>query len=143
VEKLTHESAPNRNWSSVAWSPDGKTLYANRFDVSFTDSDVYAVDAASGKSTNLTPHQGNVIFVATSLSPDGETLLVTSNQKGGYQNVALLGVATKKLDCDRYTVGGEVGRFLSQPREVHVHPQRRRAHGPVYGGPRHAPIPED
>jgi dipeptidyl aminopeptidase/acylaminoacyl peptidase len=98
LEKLTHESAPNRNWSSVAWSPDGKTLYANRIEVSFTDSDVYAVDVASGKTTNLTPHQGNVIFVASSLSPDGKTLLVTSNQKGGYQNVALLDIATKKLD---------------------------------------------
>jgi Tol biopolymer transport system component len=82
----------------VAWSPDGKTLYANRSDVSFTDSDVYAVDVASGKTTNLTPHQGNVLFFASSLSPDGTTLLVTSNQKGGYQNVALLDVATKKLD---------------------------------------------
>ncbi|HEY6937256.1 MAG TPA: S9 family peptidase [Terriglobales bacterium] len=98
VEKLTHESAPNRSWGVVAWSPDGRTLYANRYDVSFTDADVYAVDVASGKTTNLTPHQGNVLFFASSLSPEGTTLLVTSNQKGGYQNVALLEIATKKLD---------------------------------------------
>jgi dipeptidyl aminopeptidase/acylaminoacyl peptidase len=98
VEKLTHESAPNRSWGVVAWSPDGRTLYANRYDVSFTDADVYAVDLASGKTTNLTPHQGNVLFFASSLSPEGTTLLVTSNQKAGYQNVALLEVATKKLD---------------------------------------------
>jgi dipeptidyl aminopeptidase/acylaminoacyl peptidase len=98
VEKLTHESAPNRSWSVVAWSPDGKTLYANRFEVSFTDADIYAVDVASRKTTNLTPHQGNVLFFASSLSPEGTTLLVTSNQKGGYQNVALLDIATKKLD---------------------------------------------
>ncbi|HKW25494.1 MAG TPA: S9 family peptidase [Terriglobales bacterium] len=98
VEKLTHESAPNRNWTSVAWSPDGKTLYANRFEVSFIDSDIYAVDVASGKTTDLTPHQGNVLFFASSLSPDGKTLLVTSNQKGDYQNVALLDIASKKLD---------------------------------------------
>jgi dipeptidyl aminopeptidase/acylaminoacyl peptidase len=97
VEKLTQESTPSRSWSSVAWSPDGKTLYANRYDVSFTDSDVYAVDVASGTTTNLTPHQGNVLFFASSLSPEGTTLLVTSNQKGGYQNVALLDVATKRL----------------------------------------------
>src|SRR5579864_8218934 len=98
VEKLTHESTPSRSWSSVAWSADGKTLYANRFDVSFTDSDVYAVDVASGRTTNLTPHQGNVLFFASSLSPDGKTLLLTSNQKGGYQNVAMLDVATRKLE---------------------------------------------
>ena len=98
VELLTHESAPNRSWYSVAWSPDGKTLYANRVEVSFTDSDVYAIDVASGKTTNLTPHQGNVLFFGSSLSPDGKTLLLTSNQKGGYQNVALLDIASKKLD---------------------------------------------
>ncbi|HTM88331.1 MAG TPA: S9 family peptidase [Terriglobales bacterium] len=97
VVKLTHESAPNRSWGSVAWSPDGKTLYANRYDVSFTDSDIYAVDVASGKTTNLTPHQGKALFFASSLSPGGTTLLVTSNQKSGYQNVALLDIATKKL----------------------------------------------
>jgi dipeptidyl aminopeptidase/acylaminoacyl peptidase len=97
VTQLTHESSPNHSWGSVAWSPDGKTLYANRIEVSFTDSDVYAVDVASGKATNLTPHEGQVLYTASSLSGDGKTLLVTSNQKGGYQNVALLDVVGKKL----------------------------------------------
>ena len=94
---LTHEETPNHSWSSVAWSPDGKTLYANRVEVSFTDSDIYGVDLASGKATNLTPHEGKVLNFASSLSPDGKTLLITSNQKGGYQNVALLDIASKKL----------------------------------------------
>ena len=94
---LTHEESPNRSWSSVAWSPDGKTIYANRVEVSFTDSDVYEVDVATGKTTNLTPHEGKVLNFASSLSPDGKTLLVTSNQKGGYQNVGLLDLASKKL----------------------------------------------
>jgi dipeptidyl aminopeptidase/acylaminoacyl peptidase len=97
VSLLTHESTPNHSWGSAAWSPDGKTLYANRIEVSFTDSEVYAIDVASGKTTNLTPHQGQVLNIASSLSKDGKTLLVTSNQKGGYQNVALLNVAEKKL----------------------------------------------
>jgi dipeptidyl aminopeptidase/acylaminoacyl peptidase len=35
--------------------------------------------------------------VGSSLSKDGKTLLITSNRKGGYQNVALLDIATKKL----------------------------------------------
>lgn len=97
VSKLTHEETPNHSWNSVAWSPDGRTLYANRVEVSFTDSDVYAVDVTSGKTTNLTPHQGKVLNLASSLSPDGKTLLITCNQKGGYQNVALLDIAGKKL----------------------------------------------
>jgi dipeptidyl aminopeptidase/acylaminoacyl peptidase len=97
VTPLTNEATPNHSWGSVAWSRDGKTLYANRTEVSFTDSDVYAIDVATGKTTNLTPHQGNVLYQASSLSPDGKTLLLTSNQNGGYQNVALLDVASKQL----------------------------------------------
>lgn len=97
VRKLTEEKAPDRIWAAVAWSPDDRTLYANRVEVSFTDSDVYAIDVATGKLTNLTPHEGKTLFSASSLSPDGKTLLLTSNQKGGYQNVAMLDIATKKL----------------------------------------------
>ncbi len=94
---VTHEETPNHSWGAVAWSPDGKTLYANRIEISFTDSDIYAVDVESGKTTNLTAHDGKVLNLASSLSPDGKTLLIASNQKGGYQNVALLDIATKKV----------------------------------------------
>jgi len=97
VSKVTHEASPDHSWNSVAWSPDGKTLYANRFEISFTDADVYAVDVRSGKTTNLTAHQGKVLNFASSLSPDGKTLLITSNRKGGYQNVALLDIPTSKV----------------------------------------------
>jgi dipeptidyl aminopeptidase/acylaminoacyl peptidase len=71
-------------------------VYANRGEVSSTDADVYSLDVATGKARNLTPHQGKSLTNATSLSPDGRTLLVTSNAKNGYQNVALLDVATGK-----------------------------------------------
>jgi dipeptidyl aminopeptidase/acylaminoacyl peptidase len=94
---LTHENTANHLWQSVAWSPDGKTLYANRLEVSFADADIYAIDVASGKVTNLTGHQRQVLNIASSLSKDGKTLLITSDEKSGYQNVALLDIAAKKL----------------------------------------------
>ena len=62
-----------------------------------TDADVYAVNVVTGESTNLSPHQGKSLNLASSLSPDGKTLLITSDQKSGYQNVAMLDIATKKL----------------------------------------------
>ena len=34
--------APGSSFPS-AWSPHGKTLYADRLEVSFTDADVYAI----------------------------------------------------------------------------------------------------
>jgi dipeptidyl aminopeptidase/acylaminoacyl peptidase len=96
VRYLTHEPSADRSWSVVAWSPDGRTLYANRYDIGFTDTDIYAVNVATGKATNLTPHSGQQVVQASSLSPDGRTLLITSNEKGGFFNVALLDIASGK-----------------------------------------------
>jgi dipeptidyl aminopeptidase/acylaminoacyl peptidase len=96
VRKLTHEQAKNREWSGATWSPDGKTIYSTRSNAGATDSDVYAVEVASGRLENLTPHSGDVLYSVSSVSPDGRTLLITSNEKSGYSNVALLDVGSKK-----------------------------------------------
>jgi dipeptidyl aminopeptidase/acylaminoacyl peptidase len=97
VRRLTDEKSPERNWSFVVWSPDAKTAYANRWDVSGSDADVYSIDVTTGAARNLTPHDGKVVNSATSLSPDGRTLLLTSDAKGGAKNVALLDIATRRL----------------------------------------------
>jgi dipeptidyl aminopeptidase/acylaminoacyl peptidase len=97
IRKLTNEQTKNREWGDAVWSPDGKTIYADRVNAGYTDSDVYGVDVGSGRLENLTPHQGEILYTVSSVSPDGRTLMVTSNEKGGYQNVALLDIASKKL----------------------------------------------
>jgi dipeptidyl aminopeptidase/acylaminoacyl peptidase len=97
VHKLTNEPTRNHIWGAVAWSRDGKTIYANRTESSFIDSDVYSIDVASGKTEALTSHQGSVMYQASSLSPDGKTLLLNSNQKSGFQNVGLLDLASRKI----------------------------------------------
>ncbi|HXY08457.1 MAG TPA: S9 family peptidase [Terriglobales bacterium] len=96
VRKLTNEQTKNREWYTSIWSADGKTLYADRVNAGDTDSDVYRIDVASGRQENLTPHQGDIRYSVSSVSLDGQTLLITSNEPGGYDNVALLDVATKK-----------------------------------------------
>src|SRR5262249_46946381 len=88
VRKRTNERAKDREWGEAVWGPDGKTIYADRANAGFTDSDVYRIDVASGRTQNLTPHKGEVIYSVSSVSPDGRTLLITSNEKGGYHNVA-------------------------------------------------------
>lgn len=98
VHKLTNEQQPGYTWGAVAWSRDDKTIYAERVNPLFTDADVYRIDVASGKLEDLTPHQGTVRYFASSLSPDGGTLLLNSDAKGGYMNIALLDVATRKLN---------------------------------------------
>ncbi|HEY6270759.1 MAG TPA: S9 family peptidase [Terriglobales bacterium] len=96
ARKLTDEQSKNHEWSSGIWSRDGKTIYADRANAGGTDSDVYRIDVTTSKLENLTPHQGDVTYAVSSVSPDGRTLLITSNEKGGYDNVALLDVASKK-----------------------------------------------
>jgi dipeptidyl aminopeptidase/acylaminoacyl peptidase len=97
VRKLTNEQEPGYAWTTVAWSNDDKTIYAGRVNPLFTDADVYTIDVATGKLENLTTHQGTIRYVGSALSPDGRTILLSSDAKGGYMNVALLDVAGKKI----------------------------------------------
>jgi dipeptidyl aminopeptidase/acylaminoacyl peptidase len=96
VRNLTNDKSADRTWSVAAWSPDGKTIFANRSNPDETMGEIWRIDAATGALENLTPHVKPLSVVAEAISPDGRTLLVTSNEKGGYDNVALLDVATKK-----------------------------------------------
>ena len=97
LKKLTQEQSKDHEWSLVDWSPDGRYIYANRLFVGFTDASVFRIDVATGQQEELTPHQGEAIIVASSVSPDGKTLTITSNEKGGYNNAGLLDVASKKI----------------------------------------------
>lgn len=97
VRKLTDERQIGYSWNAVAWSDDGKILYANRANPPYTDADIYRIEVATGKSENLTSHRGTIRYLASSLSPDGGTILLNSDAKGGYMNIALFDVATKKL----------------------------------------------
>jgi dipeptidyl aminopeptidase/acylaminoacyl peptidase len=93
---LTEEKDPKASWNAVSWSADGRSLYAVRQEGT-DDSDIYRVEVKSGAAENLTSHAGKVLNYASSVSPDGKTLLITSNEKAGYENVALLDVASKKM----------------------------------------------
>jgi len=79
------------------WSKDGKSIVFTQQRADGKDSNIFIVSAMGGPATNLTPHQGEHNFQVTDISPDGKTLLITSNAGNGYQNTALLDVATKKL----------------------------------------------
>jgi dipeptidyl aminopeptidase/acylaminoacyl peptidase len=96
IRQLTHEADPRASWSLAAWSPDGRFLYATRSQ-GIDDADVYRVDIATGNAEKLLTHTGKQIVGVEDVSPDGRLLLLGSNEKGGYANVAVLDLATKKL----------------------------------------------
>jgi dipeptidyl aminopeptidase/acylaminoacyl peptidase len=97
VRKLTNEQTKDHLWSLVDWTDDGKYIIASHMNAGFDDASVYRIDVASGNAEELTPHEGKVLVLASSVSPDGKTVMVSSNQKGGYQNVALLDIVSKQL----------------------------------------------
>jgi len=93
---ITDEKSSDRYWQIIDFTRDGKTIYAIRGNVPFTDASVWRIDVASARAEELTPHQGDVLIQASSISPDGNLLLLTSGEKGGYNNVALLDLKTRK-----------------------------------------------
>ncbi len=94
---LTHESSADQGWSAAAWSHDSRFLFATRADVGYNNADIYRINVATGETENLTPHKGNVRYQVSDVSADGRTLLIGSNEKGGFENVAFLDIGTKKV----------------------------------------------
>jgi dipeptidyl aminopeptidase/acylaminoacyl peptidase len=111
LRKLTNENDKARSWGGIVWNPDGMKIFATRFNAGFTDSDVYGIEISSGRLENLTKHESEIRYGVSAVSSDGHTLLITSNQKGGYDNVALLDTATGKTswvtDLKWETQGGD------------------------------------
>ncbi len=99
VRNLTNEKTEDHFWAAPVWSYDSKYLFAMRRNAGDTESDIYRINLATGALENLTEHEADkqIIHELGGVSPDGRTVLITSNEKGGFANVALLDVATKKL----------------------------------------------
>jgi dipeptidyl aminopeptidase/acylaminoacyl peptidase len=98
VKHLTQNTPKTRTNTGLVFSREGKFLVYSRADAAFKDSAIYLLELSTGKSTNITPHQGDQTYFAADISPNGKTILVTSNAHNGYDNVGLLDVATQKID---------------------------------------------
>ncbi len=76
---VTRNSPPHLGNMSPLWSPDGKLIAYTQDNASGKDSNIFLYDLSTQASTNLTPHTGDQTFSAAAFSPDGKTLLITSN----------------------------------------------------------------
>jgi len=97
LRKLTDEKDQQMSWDVVGFSPDDKTIYANRGNQAGDQADLYSIDIATGQATNLTTHQGKRVVIGANVSIDGTTILVANNEKGGFTNLALFDVPSKKM----------------------------------------------
>ncbi len=119
VKHLTTGTANDRMNVSPIWSKDGKCIVYTQEQSKGTDSNVFMVDVASAQSTLLTPHEGERLYSANDISPDGKHVLITSNAANGYQNAGLLDIATKKIQWlteDKWEVSG--GSFSPDGRHL-------------------------
>jgi len=109
VKHLTSGTPQDKGNYGPIWSKDGKSIVYTQDHAKGTDSNIFVADVATGKSTLLTPHAGEQRYSANDISPDGRSILLTSNAANGYENIALLDIATKKLSWltkDKWEIHG-------------------------------------
>jgi dipeptidyl aminopeptidase/acylaminoacyl peptidase len=94
VHALTAETSPKRYWNRICWSHDGKYVFALQMENSFANSDVYQIEVATGKATNLTAHEGEVLYAASEVSPNDDRLLISSNGGVEHARVGLFTLST-------------------------------------------------
>ncbi len=119
VRHITSGTPKDKLNFNPIWSKDGKWIAYKQRQAKGTDSNIFIADVASGKSTLLTPHNGEQLYAANAISPDAKKLLITSNAANGFDNVGLLDVASKKIDWltqDKWEVSG--GEFSPDGRYV-------------------------
>jgi dipeptidyl aminopeptidase/acylaminoacyl peptidase len=97
VKHVTSGTAADKLNSNPIWSKDGTFIVYTQEEAKGTNSNIFVAEVATGTSTLLTPHQGESLYSANDFSPDGKTILVTSNAGNGVDNAGLLDVATKKI----------------------------------------------
>jgi dipeptidyl aminopeptidase/acylaminoacyl peptidase len=97
VRILTHETEKTFSWRVVAFTPDGKALIANRSNTIRTEGGVFRIDLDTGAATPLIASQPNVYLFASSLSPDGRKLALSSNAGGEQVQAAVYDLASERL----------------------------------------------
>ncbi len=119
VRHLTTGTPADKLNEGEIWSHDGKWIVYTQGQAKGTDSNIFIAEVATGKSTLLTPHEGEQRYSANAISPDGKKVLITSNAGNGYDNVGLLDIATKKITWlteDKWEING--GEFSPDGKSV-------------------------
>jgi dipeptidyl aminopeptidase/acylaminoacyl peptidase len=95
---LTANTPADLSNSGIIWSRDGKHIAYTQGHATGKDANIFVAEVATGKAAKLTPHTGEALYSAADFSADGKSLLITSNAGNGYDNVALLDIASQKIN---------------------------------------------
>ena len=69
LKHITSNTPQDKRNMNPIWSKDGKFIVYTQEQAKGTDSNIFIADAATGKSTLLTPHEGEQLYFANDLSP--------------------------------------------------------------------------
>jgi dipeptidyl aminopeptidase/acylaminoacyl peptidase len=119
VKHLTSNTPQDKRNSNPIWSKDGKFIVYSQEQAKGTDSNIFIADVATGQSTLLTPHDGEQLYFANDISPDGKRILLTSNAANGYDNIGLVDIASKKISWvtkDKWEIRG--GEFTPDGKSI-------------------------
>ena len=109
VQHLTTNTPQDKRNLNPIWSKDGKFIVYTQEQAKGTDSNVFIANVENSEGVLLTPHEGEQIYFANDIAPDGKRVLFTSNAANGYDNTGLLEISTKKtswLTQDKWEVRG-------------------------------------
>ena len=99
LKHITSNTPQDKSNTNPIWSKDGKYIVYTQEQAKGTDSNIFIADVATGKSTLLTPHEGEKRYAANAISPrpipDATPVLVTSNAGNGYENLGIIDVGMK------------------------------------------------
>lgn len=97
VRELTREKSADRSWRVVAYSPNGRHIFANRVNADGSRVAVWQIDVATGKATDLLGDQPGALSEASAISNDGKYLAVTVRNSSGLKQAGILDLATRQL----------------------------------------------
>jgi len=83
VRQLTANTPKEKSNVGPIWSKDGNAIVFTERNANHTNSNIWLAEVAGKKRTLLTPHAGEHKYIATDLSGDGKSVLLTSNAYNG------------------------------------------------------------
>ena len=120
VKHLTGDTPQDKRNSNPIWSKDGKYIVYSQEQAKGTDSNIFIAEVKTAKSTLLTPHEGEQLYFANDISPDGKHVLLTSNALNGNENAGALEISAKNVSWitkDKWEIrGGEFspdGKYIT------------------------------
>ena len=97
-------------WYPTSWSPDEKTLLAERY-ISAEETEVYRFDTATGARTVLLKRTPQTTYNNPQFSPDGKSIWLTTTENSDFERLAWMDLASGKMTIATPGINWDVQGF--------------------------------